>query len=676
MRSLIRLAVFAVAITAFVTGTALADGKTAVQQRIDELLANDPDFARSEKALDAARDAFLHVFSGVSKIWAVDFLERNGKIRSYDLDAFSRSDEYGKKERAEFLQKRADLARYMTLVTQTPFTDPAFLILLKPVCRNAVQYSDKNLVRDTLAEYDAHAADPYKDRTDYRIRRVNGQYWAAILLPHTEIGSSSGSDRNMAFVLRVTDGSFFLHPIIAPVKEDFYPGEKSPLRPEKYAYGPGNVSINECAMEGVLTVTNEFGPFAFRADAGQSFAKPALSYMCEPKCSGFTYTWNDTSGSFIMADGTCRDDDGWKPRSPFDADDNLLPVAGYMRKLAGEDEAVRKHREAVENALAAFLDSFDGEARELAQGLTDGWLFDRQFPLYRLVGDKAAFTEAYRKNDEPVLRYLRTVASLAKTPDARLTLLMEDFADRLALDGKERERLRNTGRYPAPSDLLRGNGKPAWFVTHALEQLSRLEPPNGEQPVAPAYTASGLEGGETITLTYDPKQFFHRSEGDAVANTYTMRRGSDEASWGHGLLAVGKRLAYGNAYSHFLETPRQYMLRVADGKISFVTPLPPEEKEFFTRPKVDRRGKVLWTIPGERRAAVPCAMTPVLEVDASAAPFAVTAKDVPLYRDYYLCVPECSVPYAWNGNAYVKGTPECLPDGQWGVRENPERNGN
>ncbi|SBW06310.1 exported hypothetical protein [uncultured delta proteobacterium] len=678
MRNLLRLLVAALVLTVFLPGTALAEEKrtnekTAVRQRIDALAARDAAFAESEKAFTAAREAFLKLFTGDSRKWAENFLQHNGAVSLHEIDYSSRDDDYGQEERAKFMQRRAALTRYMSLAAKTPLTDPAFLILLRPVCLYATYHSGRDVVAQTLAEYDAYQADPYRDRENYVTRRVNGQLWAAILFPGTEIASSGSGDRNMAFIVRVADGSFALNPIIAPVTEDFYPGEQHPLRPEKYEYGPGNISINECAMQGVLTLTGETGPFAFRADAKQLFASPGLSYTCEPKCSGFTYTWNETAQSFIMADGICREDDGWKPKSPFDAKGNLLPVTGYIRTLADKNETVRNHEQAVEAALAAFLGSFEGAALDLVRSFTDGWLADRQFPLYRLIGDTNAFTAAYTKNDEPVLRYFRTVAELAKTPDARLTLLLEDPAARLALaakngaakNGKEN---RNERRYPGAYDLLRGSAKPAWLVTYAREQNALLETPKQENRRYP-YTATGLDGGETFVLTYD-KPFLYRATDETPSNTYSMRKGSDGAFWGHALVVVGKSPEYDNAYENLLKTPRQYILRVADGKIAFVTPALPEEKDFFTNPEVDDWGKVLWKAPGEGRAAPLCEMEPAFTVDTATAPFVVTARDTALYADYYLCVPECSIPYRWDGNAYVRGAPECLPAGKWGAVEN------
>ena len=670
----LRLLAVALVLTVLLPATAPADAKENTQRQIDALAAKDPAFAQSEQAFNAAREAFLHLFSGDPKGWAETFLERNADVTAHTIRDISRDDDYARKSRDAFIQKRKELTRYMTLAAKTPFTDPAFCILLRPVCLYATYYNGKDVVAAALDEYDAHLADPYKERAEYAFRRVNGQFWAAIIFPRLEVPSSSSGDKNMAFVLRVDGGSFSLSPVISPVKEDLYPGEKYPLRPEKYEYGPGNSSINECRMESVLTITNDSGPFAFRADARQAFSGQGLSYACEPKCSGFTYTWSETTQSFIMMDGTCREDDGWKPKSPFDAEDRLVPVAETIRNLADGNEAVRKHERDVETALAAFLDAFDGAAREMAREFTDGWLFDRQFPLYRLIGEKDAFAAAYIANDEPVLSYLRMVASLAKTPDARLTLLLEDFAARLAMAEKNGEEKRDARRHPSGPDLLRDKAKPAWFVSYASQRNALLGQPEKNDRQRYAYTANGLEGGELITFTYDKKNFYYHSDGEPVANTYSMRQGTDNAFWGHAMVLVGKNPDYYNdRYENLLEIPRQYILRVTGGKIAFVTPPLPAEKDFFTNPKTDDRGRVLWKAPRKGEASYFCEMRPAFTVDTATAPFTVTARDVPLHEDYYLCVPECAIPYIWDGAAYVRSAPECLPAGRWGVKENTER---
>lgn len=682
MRSLIRLLVLTLAV--FVAGNAVpspvlaAGDKSELQQRLDALSVAYPELARAETAFSEARTAFLQLFSAEPRSWAEEFLNRTAKISTYDLQKFEGEDEYAQKHRAAFLKKRADITRYMNLAAQTAVSDPAFLILLRPVCANAAYFSmPPDYVAQTLAEYDRHKADPFSDTEHYITRKIDGIQWSAILFPGQEMGSASGGDRNMAFVVRIEGDAFSLSPIIAPVREDVYPGEKNPLRPEKYEYGPGRISINECKMEMALTVTNEEGPFAFRADARQLFANRGLSYTCEPKCSGFTYAWNESTKSFIMDDGVCREGDAWKPKSPFDEDNTLIPVAEYIQELAADNNAVSAHGKRVEDAVAAYLAAFDGKALELARSFTDGWLLDRQFPLYRLVGQKKEFIAAYVGNDAPVLNYLERMASLIQKPDARLALLLEDFASRLAWkENRKNEKnrySRDDERYPSISDLLQTKAKPTWFAAYAAKQTSLLAVP--EKTGRYAYTASGLEGGEEIVFSYDGRQF-HR-DGEEVKNTYLMRTAPDGAFWGYADIRVGKRAdeySYGSSYETVLQPARRQVFRIADGKMGFVLPPLPKQEEFFSKPELGHYGEILWKAPGAKRAEHLCSMAPAFEVNTASAPFAITAKDVMLEKGYgYICVPECSIPYAWDGAAYVRGEPECLPEGEWGAKQTKGR---
>ncbi len=671
MRICNRLLALSLALTVCVLSPYAAFAGKAPEPRgkSNALAEKDPAFAASEKAYAQAREAFLNRFDGDVRKWAETFLERNDVIREYDIDRISReTGYYSQREHRKVIDKRMVMTRYLNLTAQTPATDPAFLILLKPVCYNASYTSRKDLAQQALAEYDAHRNDPYRDLEGYAVRKANGRYWAAILFPGQDIQSYDVSDRFMAFVLRVdADGSLLLRPVIAPVTEDVYPGEKSPLRPEKYQPGPGNMSIDECWMETALSITNTDGPFAFRADVRQGFSGRGLSYACEPKCSGFGYEWNDTTQSFLRDDGICREDEGWKPRSPFDAEGTLLPVAGYIQTLAAGDESVRRHERAVETAVAAYLDLFDGAARELARSDLEGWRIDRQFPLYRFVGDKAAFTEALVANDEPVLAYLRAVTTLARNPDARLTLLLEDFAARLSLRESSMGEKRDDRRYPAVSELVYEGAKPVWFVSYASERTALLKPPAKNSRQRYPYTATGLDGTGDIVFTYDKRSFYSRAD---MTGTFVMRKAPDGSFWGHALAPVGKDLflaGYASSPTRLLPVPRQYIMRVHGGKIAFVTPPLPEEKEFFTNPETDLRGRVLWKVPGESRSAPVCDMAPAFSVDTAQAPFAVTAKDIPDTSSYLLCVPECVLPYTWNGTAYVREKPQCLSAGQWGV---------
>lgn len=692
MRTATRLAATALVLALSLPGTAFADKtpdltadlvkRLAARDDIEEknrehfvaLMARYPDFLETETAYAAARETFLNLFSGMQKKWAESLLEEYAEISPRMLRDMANDDKYGRDERKKFLAQRAELTRYMTLAAKTSFTDPAFLILLKPVLYHSVRHSsEQDALGKTLAEYAAHMADPYKEKEGYLVRRVNGKYQAVIFFPGQKVVTADGSDRNAAFVLRANDGSFSLSPVIAPSREDYYPGERYALRPREYANGPGGVSINECTMETVLTVTSETGPFAFRADARQTFAPKGLSYTCEPKCSGITYAWNDTTQSFLMSEAICREDDGWKPKSPFAENGTLIPVKTYIEELAKTNEAVRDHKQALETAFATYLDLFEGKALKMARSFVDGWKTDKQYALYRLIGKPDEFAAAYSNNDEAILSYIATAASLVKSPDARLSLLLADMGPRVSAMEKRAKKEQKSRRSPSAHELLRGTETASWFAGYAAARLALLAAPEQKDSGRYneyAYTASGLEGGETVAFTY--KDRYHSSaETKTYDSTFTMKLGTDNAFWGHASVAVGnepedERLSPVRRYA----APLQSVIRVLNGKVSFPLPPLPVEKDFFTNPKLDRWGQVLWEIPGKPASSSVCEMASAFSVDTSVAPFALRAKDSMKYASSYICVPECEIPFTWNGSEYVKGAPECLPAGQWGVTRN------
>lgn len=662
MRNSIRLALccllLAFAAVAIASGEATAAEKPEMKQRLDALAEKYPEFAGVEKAYAEKKEAFLNMFTGPQKTWAENLLAREEREDKYTLGRMSDDPRYAEKNMPDFLRTRRESIRYMELVTGTPFTDPAFLTLLRPVCLNASYNSDKNLIRSALAEFDAYAANPQKDRENYLIRRVNGQYWAAILFPATRISTSGGADVNMAFVMRVKEGAFTLNPIIAPTRQDYYIGEKSPLRPEKSEPGPNGLSAGECVMNNALTVTNTEGPFAFRADAQQLFSDKGLSYICEPKCTGFTYTWSEASQTYLMRDGFCREDSGWKPRSPFDGT-ILLPVADFFRHTAAKNEALVKHEREVKTAVEDYLALFEGQALELAKERIENWRFDRQFPLYSLVGKEKEFAAARLANDAPVLAYLRKVTELAKTPDARLALLLNDYS--ALMDDVERVRREKSQRAQSARNVLYNAKRPVWFVEYARQQLALLAPPD-QKATRIMYAPRGLEGGNEIAFTYERRSY--RSQ-KAPQNTYVMRKGSDGAFWGYASLEVDK--ARGSDYERILNAPQQHILRVVNGKVTFVALPLPTETEFFTKPQTDADGRVLWPLAEENRTGRFCEMAPAFTVDTTKAPFAVKAVNTQRPGAYISCVPECVIPYVWNGATYVKGAPECLPEGKWGA---------
>lgn len=664
MRTIFRVAaLFLCIVLAFPLSASAKINTPEYQEKLAQIRENNPDIAVALDAHAEAKERFMALFPEPQKKWAESLLRRVSKLSIYTIDNMAKKGRYGEETRANVLKWQGESTRFMRLMTETPVTDPAFLILLRPVCMFSTYTATKeqDSIKATLAEYDAYKKSGILDTEIYGTRRVNGQYWAMILMPNEGITHSSSDDKYLAYVLRVKNGTFTVSPIISPVREDYYIGEKYPLRPEKYQRGPYDLSINECKMKNVLTITNTEGPFAFRADAEQLHGK-GLSYICQPKCTGFTYTWSDVTDTFHMSDGVCREDDGWKPKSPFE-DETLLPVKKYTEELAQKNEAVAAHEKTVKETTAAFIASFDGEAAKEAEKNIREWLFDRQLPLFRLIGQEQAFIAKMQEYDAPALAFMQKVTALVKTPDARLTLLLDDMARRWAHPDKNKDSY-YTRRSPRPSDLLHYNKKTPWFADYAKKQMALLSQPTKEDRYGNKYTAKGLEGGETIEFAY-PLLTYRSQEQTFEYNRYIMKKGTDGAYWG---LASLKREpdSYKGDYIQRQSAEKYRIMRVVNSKVSFVPLELPKEKEFFSNPTLVRGDSVAWISKNGQEKS--CYMRPTFSVNHAKAPFGITAKDVQYdYFEYLECVPECTIPYTWNGKAYVKGAPVCLPEGKWGV---------
>lgn len=68
-------------------------------------------------------------------------------------------------------------------------------------------------------------------------------------------------------------------------------------------------------------------------------------------------------------------------------------------------------------------------------------------------------------------------------------------------------------------------------------------------------------------------------------------------------------------------------------------------------------------------AVAGCELRPVYDIDMTVAPPTVRAmiEQKESDRVSYHCVPECSLPYVWDGAGFRPGVKDCLPAGQWGA---------
>ncbi|CAK7059024.1 MAG: hypothetical protein DELT_01344 [Desulfovibrio sp.] len=630
-----------------------------------------PEIAAALDARDDTLKRFRALFSGPAKSWRENFLSKTALQSTVDYQYMAQEGRYGKDQREKFLKHNATVLRYLTLATKTPADDPAFLILLRPVCASSSYSGAPQPLANVLAEYDQYKKSGTLDPDKYLTRRVQGEYWGAILTPGTKVSYSSSEDRFLAHIVRAKEGGFTLTPIIAPVREDYFPGVESPFRPQKAEKAPHNMYINECELAPRLTPANENGPFVFAVDVTQLF-DDTLRYTCAPKCTGFTYTWNDVTNSFHMSEGVCREDDAWQVQSPFDGE-TLLPVANYKQELARKNELVAAHEKTVRDAAAAYIASFEGPAATVAETDIRNWFFDRQMPVYHLIGQEEAFIAKMQEMDAPALAFLQKVSALITKPDARLVLLLDEQSTRQSAP-KERRGYPDR-REPSPSSLLQAGKKDSrdkkipWFAAYGQRQLKLLAAPVKDSRGRMPYTAKGLEGGDVIKFAY-PKRY---SNQEFDHNRFSIKKGSDGAYWGLAALAR-ERYAYSrqDGYTETLYVERHRIMRVANGKVSFVTPELPKEAEYFTKPQMRGRDSVQWFDKSGRSAR--CYTAPGFRVDTTKTPFTLSATTIQYDTfERIECTPECVVPYTWNGKAYVKGAPVCQPEGTWGAVEKEMR---
>lgn len=649
------------------------------------LMETDAEFAASETAFEAAREKFLTLFSGRSRQWADSCIK--SQTPEYSGAPGYLSGEQSKRHREDFFRRQAETTRYMALLTETPCTSPDFALLLRPVLLHAGRHSaGEDSIGKTLAAYDARRPGPAGAPEGYESRRVNGRHWGLIRFDGQKMRGSDGADVNLAFVLRAAGGTFTLHPVIAPSTESYYPGESLPLRPAggSYSKGPAKERITDCEMGNKLTVTNEEGPFAFRVDAEQLFDGGNLSFACQPKCTGFAYAWSEKSQTYLRGPGECRDDDGWRATFPFNGD-ILVPVAAFAETLRLRSPALRTNDEAVDAAWNAFLPLFDEKTRAWLKTEYDAWRYDRQEALYRFVGKDVEFAAAAVAGDRPVLDFMRRARELAARPDARLLVLLDALHERMASPpssgrGGHRDERENGGPHYR-SRLLDGREQPLLSARFS-RQIRLLQPPakpagTGRVDGSAAYAATGLEGGPRIAFTYEtPRNASYRAGREKlpdIVNSFRMIAGGDGAFWG---LAEIQKAPRGKGDHGDKREAATRITRIHDGTIAFVTPALPEEAAFFKNPKLSPDNTVIWQYPQTDRRYYygECDMAPALAVDADTAPFAVTAVDRQIFGRAgedraWRCTPECRIPFAWNGSAYAPQPPDCLPEGQWGVKE-------
>lgn len=664
-----RLALLTICVVFGVSG---ASARSADEARYAEMLRTNAAFAAAEKEFSEAKEAFLSALPETVRPRGERLLRR-----SWDWDLRG-SWEYGvsfDEEDAEDLRReREGILRYMDRVSETPYDDPMFGALLLPLFLTMHSYDHTVDVLERAEEgFLALNRDPEAAVDGVLMRRVDGEAWYYLSAEPADL-SYSCSDSIAGYVVRPEDGSWRAHGIIAPQAAAFFPtkGEVPELSDRNTEYGylyPPDLSVT-------LRVTNGEGPFSFAMDLETDWARSvsdgSMAYILVPECSSVPYDWSAVGETYIRGDADCSSQAKWGAFPPFE-DGELMPVAAYRRELMREDREFKAEEDALDYTWQGFSALFAGDGADFVKRVYENWLLDRDYSLVRHIGKPEAFAEASRTLTAPVSRLMLEVFSRfsgqGAKPDADLLFLLDPlhrrFLEEQTEDEYDRSRRVNHDRY------LRYDDEP-WLTLAAEGQLRVLA---GEEPAEDddgyyydrmkremwqfsAKYELARDGADSMTVRHG--EAYRYSYDDEMPDTFAaaVSHGQGGEHWGVTEEPVEAYHSYGMGRA-------QRITRIAGGKIFFVTPELPETGAFFSG------GRENWPYEDEAGYyATDCDMFVGFDADMET-PFRLTARfmetDSAYNDEEWLCIPECSIPYSWNGSAFVAGEPECLPGKEWGI---------
>ena len=237
--------------------------------------------------------------------------------------------------------------------------------------------------------------------------------------------------------------------------------------------------------------------------------------------------------------------------------------------------------------------------------------------------------------------WLRLVKRFTIHPDARLFFLADSRLVRGIADGENYDRAKVLTEGPLHPDLENQPVKGfsfEWTGMWPADTQSRVE-----YDISPDWN-------HTWVVTYEATMFVDESKQRSLW-CLISEGGSDR-------------------YATFIE---KRIMRAGRGGLEFLTPPLPVEEEFFTA------GGFVYPKEGQlgyKAGLTECEMEVSFEVNSEKVPFEVTAvlmqQNVDNYTPAYLCTPECSIPYIWDGKGYVRGERVCKAAGEWGVALPPE----
>ena len=336
---------------------------------------------------------------------------------------------------------------------------------------------------------------------------------------------------------------------------------------------------------------------------------------------------------------------------------NTQPLAAvnerYTQALE-KNPAFAEHHKQFNTLWAQYATLFAPETLQRLRLVYRDRIYDRTVRLAshpEAMQDFGIFCREVITADAPFMAYMTLVTSLARTPDARLLVALEPVFASLdsyeALSGGDADATLSANYHKGVLSLRLAQNLPQ--TVNDLAPWARCE---AEELVPVILT----DGSQTAGVTRSHIGDFSESW------EMTLRRDKDATAWG--------RVAFTSSNQRGETREFARVLRIAKGKITLLTPPLPKAESFF------RSGAAAWNYPASAAGVTryqECSMAPAIRVGREL-PFSVTA----VYTQTnppegaspsWECIPECSIPYKWNGTAYEPGTPNCLPAGKWGVQK-------
>lgn len=669
---------------AFVFGTALfaaGNGFAAeAEANYAWLMENNADFAAMEQEFGEARAAFLASLPEAIRPVAERFLTSE---ESWDFAGQWTG--YRNHVTPDFLDRtredRERLFAYMERVVGTSFDDPGYAALIRPVFIGFERYTRQNAaaaVERALEDYETVHADSGALPARYQFRVVDGKRWA-LILEDSAAFSTSGYDSMAGYVMRENDGGWSVHPLIAPLGESFFPSTGALPRFEQHS-PVGYLATPEPLVRAEALPGD--GPFAIRLvylpmDQTIKGSYGNMPYRLVPECSNFPYTWSEISATYLRGAGVCKPEGEWGAFSPFE-NGELVAVRQYRRELMQTDNDLKRREDALNFTWDAFSALFDGKLANFVKAEFAVWRLERDFRLFRHIGAPEAFAATSAEITQPVVDWMQLVFAALAQPDVSIPFLLDPLHAAWQRDKDTSENDLTDRRNSMFAHYLRYDDSP-WLSAIAAGQLRVLKSLGQGTVGRAAFLSPGFDEASDKAYYDRPEAHMWQFNGKFAAtvdgDTMTVRyadRDTNRAKESTAYISIfhNQGESWGVTDSGRLQedseenAPAQRITRIRGGVITFVTPELPEEGDFFST------GAAIWPSGGE------CTMEPTLQGAMTDGHFTLNAVlrhvGSPYDVEDALCVPECAIPYVWNGSAFEPGEPVCLPEGEWGILPDPK----